>query len=81
MMHSMSTVVEIESAIAKLPKKDFWELASWFDDLRNQAWDEQMEADAAAGKLDFLVAEAEHERSGGTPPASSAISAIRAIRG
>ena len=50
----MSTVVEIESAITNLPKKEFWELATWFDDVKNRAWDEQMEADAAAGKLDFL---------------------------
>lgn len=61
----MSTVVEIESAIAKLPKKEFWELVSWFDDVKNRAWDEQMEADAAAGKLDFLFEEAEGERASG----------------
>jgi hypothetical protein len=62
---SVSSVVEIESAIAKLPKKEFWELASWFDDVKNRAWDEQMEADAAAGKLDFLFEEAEHEQTEG----------------
>ena len=70
---SVSTVVEIESAIANLPKKEFWELATWFDDVKNRAWDEQMEADAAAGKLDFLFEEAEAERSKGKlkdwPPA------------
>jgi hypothetical protein len=59
---SMSTVVEIESAITNLPKKEFWELATWFDDVKNRAWDEQMEADAAAGKLDFLFEEASAER-------------------
>lgn len=61
----MSTVVEIESAIAKLPKKEFWELASWFDDVKNRTWDDQMESDAVSGKLDFLFEEAEHERVAG----------------
>jgi len=41
-------------------------LATWFDDVKNCAWDEQMEADAAAGKLDFLFEEAEAERAKGT---------------
>jgi len=69
----VSTVVEIESAITNLPKKEFWELATWFDDVKNRAWDEQIAADAAAGKLDFLFAEAEAERAKGKlkdwPPA------------
>ena len=60
-------------AITNLPKKEFWELATWFDDVKNRAWDEQMEADAAAGRLDFLFEEAEAERSKGKlkdwPPA------------
>ncbi|MBU3666371.1 MAG: hypothetical protein FGM15_10925 [Chthoniobacterales bacterium] len=61
----MSTVVEIESAITSLPKKEFWELASWFDDIKNRAWDEQMAADAESGKLDFLFDEAAAERAAG----------------
>jgi hypothetical protein len=61
----VSTVVEIESAIAKLPKKEFWELASWFDDIKNRSWDDQMHADAESGKLDFLFEEAEAERAAG----------------
>jgi len=62
---TVSTVVEIESAITNLPKKEFWELATWFDDVKNRAWDEQMEADAAAGKLDFLFEEAKAQRAQG----------------
>ena len=53
----MSTVAEIENAIAKLPAKEFVELGRWFDDQRNQRWDEQMSRDAESGKLDFLSAE------------------------
>lgn len=53
----MSTVAEIESAIALLPAEDFVELGRWFDNQRNQRWDEQMSRDAESGKLDFLSAE------------------------
>jgi len=44
----MSTVAEIEQAINQLPKSDFWKLADWFDKLKANAWDAQMEADAKA---------------------------------
>lgn len=61
----MSTVMEIESAITKLDKKEFWRLASWFDDIKNRTWDEQMKADSETGNLDFLFEEAEIERAQG----------------
>ena len=59
----MSSVTEIESAIRGLPEDEFWKLADWFDELRSEAWDRQMEADAAAGRLDFLFDEAAREQS------------------
>lgn len=61
----MSSVTEIESAIRGLPEEEFWKLADWFDELRSEAWDRQMEADAASGRLDFLFEEAARERSAG----------------
>ena len=61
----MSTVLEIESAISELPKQEFWKLAEWFDDVRERTWDQQMEADAQAGKLDFLFSEADVSRQAG----------------
>jgi len=57
----MSSVMEIESAIRQLPETEFWKLSTWFDDLRATAWDEQMESDAKAGKLDFLFEESKNE--------------------
>ena len=54
----MSSVVDIKSAIACLPKEEFWKLAEWFDDLKPKNWDDQMKADAEAGRLDFLFDEA-----------------------
>ena len=58
----MSTVFEIEAAITKLPKDDFWKLADWFDKAKDEAWAERMESDAEAGKLDFLFEEASEAR-------------------
>jgi hypothetical protein len=48
---TMSTVLEIESAIRELPQEEFWKLAEWFDEAKADAWDQQMEADARAGRL------------------------------
>ena len=53
----MSTVLEIEAAIEQLPPRDKWQLIHRLHDALWQEWDKQIEADAAAGRLDFLVAE------------------------
>lgn len=66
--------MEIESAIRELPRQEFWKLAEWFDEVKERTWDEQIEADAKAGKLDFLFEEAAAARQAGTTqpwPASS----------
>jgi hypothetical protein len=47
----MSSVVEIEQAIAKLSREQFVELERWFDAERNRNWDRQIEEDARSGKL------------------------------
>jgi len=57
----MSSVMEIESAIRQLPESEFWKLSAWFDELRANAWEQQIELDAKAGKLDFLFEEAKRE--------------------
>jgi len=61
----MSTVEEIEKAIAALPKEEFWKLTDRLIDQREDAWDRQIEEDAKAGKLDFLWQEAEKEIAAG----------------
>jgi hypothetical protein len=58
---SAMSVTEIESAIAQLPKKDFAELMAWLQEYRERAWDDQIEDDLAAGRLDAIVAQAENE--------------------
>ncbi len=57
----MSTVEEIEKAIGDLPREDFWKLTDRLMEKREAAWDAQIAADAASGRLDALWAEAEKE--------------------
>ena len=54
----MSTVHEIESAIAKLKPEEVHAVADWLQEYRDELWDKQIETDAKAGKLDGLVAKA-----------------------
>ena len=58
----MSTVLEIERAIEKLPAPDLTRLARWILERDNENWDRQMNDDAASGKLDFLAKEAKAAR-------------------
>ena len=57
----MSSAMEIESAIRQLPESEVWKLSAWFDELRAKAWEQRLELDAKAGKLDFLFDEATRE--------------------
>jgi hypothetical protein len=54
----MSTVQEIEQAIRQLTPEEFAELRAFIAELDHDAWDAQIEADAAAGRLDGLADEA-----------------------
>jgi hypothetical protein len=66
----MSTVQQIEAAIQKLPRDEFWKLAKWFDDQRNEVWDREIEQDAQpGGRLDKLARQALKEiETGETEP-------------
>jgi hypothetical protein len=57
----MSTVTEIEAAIAHLPKDEFWKLTDRLIALREEAWDRQIEKDAESGKLDKLFDQADRD--------------------
>jgi hypothetical protein len=54
----MSTVAEIEEAIKQLPPEKIWQVGNWFDEYRERLFDEQIEADAKAGRLDQMIAKA-----------------------
>ena len=57
----MDRVEEIETAIHNLPPDEYRRLAQWFREFEQSRWDAQMDADAGAGKLNFLFEEAEGE--------------------
>ncbi|NJO14485.1 MAG: hypothetical protein HC877_01680 [Thioploca sp.] len=65
-MMSVTNETEIaflENRIAKLDNDSFSKLRDWFIEFDNARWDNQLEADSNAGKLDFLIdaALAEHK--------------------
>ena len=55
------SVQEIEAAITKLPTPELSRLAAWFEEYQADLWDKQIEADALAGRLDALGAQADAE--------------------
>ncbi len=61
----MTTIKALEQAVQQLPTQDLAEFRQWFVKFDEAAWDAQIEADAAAGKLDALAAEARTEYSNG----------------
>ena len=60
------TAKQLQERCLALPKDEFYALQYWFLAFDNDLWDRQMEEDAAAGKLDFLLAEAEEDEDLGT---------------
>ncbi len=54
----MTRLEQIQKSIAALPDKELKELAVWFEELRWQRWDRQIEDDSKAGRLDRLADEA-----------------------
>jgi hypothetical protein len=61
----MTKLEKIQESVESLSDKELWQLASWFDELRAQRWDRQIEEDARAGRLDKFLAEARAEISAG----------------
>ena len=63
----MSTVDEIEAAIRKLPRDQFFRLHEWMKKTFEDQWDRQIREDIAGGRLDHLAEEAlEEYRAGRT---------------
>jgi hypothetical protein len=56
-------IEEIKSAISKLSLSQRGELVRWLHGWVDDDWDDQMTADARAGRLDRLIAEAESDES------------------
>jgi hypothetical protein len=65
----MSTVAEIESAIKNLKPPEIYKVGDLVDELREELWDRQIDADAKAGRLDKLAEKAlEDYRAGRCKP-------------
>lgn len=54
----MTKLEDIEKAVATLSTEERAKLRAWLDELDEQAWDDQIERDAKAGKLDKIEARA-----------------------
>ena len=64
--NSMTSVQAIEQAIQNLPKHELAEFRLWFSQFDEAEWVAKIEADAQAGKLDALAAEALAEYKNGS---------------
>ncbi len=51
----MRSLSEIEAAIEQLPKEEAYKLSDWLQEYLDDAWDQQIAADAKAGRLDKLI--------------------------
>jgi hypothetical protein len=54
----MSTVQEIEAAVEQLAPEQRAQFRAWFDAFDAREWDQQMDQDLGAGRLDWLADEA-----------------------
>lgn len=59
------TVTEIETAISQLSTPDVAALMIWLADYHARMWDQQIEDDLEAGRLEALLAEVENDYQAG----------------
>ncbi len=57
-MAAMTKLEQIQSSIEELSTEDIAKLRQWLDELDERLFDEKIERDAKAGKLDKLADEA-----------------------
>lgn len=57
----MPDVKALEDAVKALQPQDLAEFRSWFAEFDLAVWDKMIDTDAASGKLDALLAEAEED--------------------
>ena len=48
----MSKLEDIEAAVERLSPEEFEQFRAWFEELQARQWDEKIEHDIKAGKLD-----------------------------
>ena len=57
-MISMASVEDIEKAVAGLPPEQLARFRAWFEEFEGSRFDQRIERDAEAGKLDSLAEQA-----------------------
>lgn len=55
------SIQEIETAIIGLPPKELEEFSRWFEEYLADRWDQQIAADANAGRLEPLGKQADEQ--------------------
>jgi len=60
----VTQIQEIEQAIAKLPRKEFFDLVKHLRERHAREWDQQIEEDAQNGKLREVYRRLESENQG-----------------
>ena len=61
----MTKLEDIEKAVEQLSPEELARFRAWFEELHARLWDQQIELDIRAGKLDWLADEAEAEHAAG----------------
>ncbi len=56
-------VEDIEKAVAALPPDELRKFHAWYEKFESELWDQQIESDVKAGKLEMLAKQAiaDHE--------------------
>lgn len=57
----MSDIEQLEQTVSNLSLKDLAQFRTWFLEFDARVWDEKIEADLKAGRLDKAIAEARTE--------------------
>ena len=73
----MSTVEEITAAIEQLPADQVGRIRAWLAEFAERQWDEQIERDERAGRLDALIDQALEERKAGRGGRDEAFAELR----
>ena len=63
---TVSKLDELKAEIERLPNEEFAEVCRWLSEKHWERWDQEIEADSQAGRLDFLLREAREEKAEGT---------------
>jgi len=61
----MTNLEKLEQHVRGLSREELARFRAWFAEFDARAWDQQIEADSEAGRLDGMVAEAQAEHKAG----------------